>query len=145
MAGSSGPGELGQVVGGADHCPFGLHFLDATQQELSEPSCLLDLSEYRLDDLLSESVSASPSRPLELGAHGLSERPADLPFDFGGVFGFSSCDVSVDTAIGQGLQVGFAQIATIGRRFLRPGAEIGLDAIDQSDELAVVAHARSEP
>ena len=40
-------------MGGADQRPFGLHFLDASQQELPEAACLLDLSEYRLDDLLS--------------------------------------------------------------------------------------------
>ena len=43
-------------MGGADQRPFGLHFLDASQQELPEAACLLDLSEYRLDDLLSEPV-----------------------------------------------------------------------------------------
>src|SRR6266436_389582 len=109
-----GPCELGEVVGGADHRPFGLHFLDATQQKLSDPSCLLDLSEYRFDDLLSEPVPASPSRPLELGAHGLGERPTDLSFDLGGMLGSSSCDVSADTAIGQDLEVRLAQIAAIG-------------------------------
>jgi len=32
-------------VGGADHGPFGTHFLDAAQQELAEAACLFDLSE----------------------------------------------------------------------------------------------------
>src|SRR5258708_12729853 len=119
-----GPCELGEVVGGADHRPFGLHFLDATQQELPEPPCLLDLSEYRFDDLLSEPVPASPSRPLQLVAHGLGERSADLSLGLCGMFGSSGCDVSADTAIGQDLEVRLAQIAAIGCRFLRPRAPI---------------------
>jgi hypothetical protein len=32
-------------VGGADHGPFGAHFLDAPQQELAEAARLFDLSE----------------------------------------------------------------------------------------------------
>ena len=36
VAGSSrSSGELGEVVGGADQCPFRLHFVDATQQDLA--------------------------------------------------------------------------------------------------------------
>ena len=31
----------GEVVGGADHRPFGLHVLDDAQQELPEPPCLI--------------------------------------------------------------------------------------------------------
>jgi hypothetical protein len=39
-------------VGGADHRPFGAHFLHPAQQELAEPARLLDLAEHRFDDLL---------------------------------------------------------------------------------------------
>lgn len=60
------------------------------------------------------------------------------------MFGSSSCDVSADTAIGQGLQVRLAQIAVVGRCFLRLGAEIGLDAVEQPHELPVIAHVRGE-
>jgi Glucose-6-phosphate dehydrogenase, C-terminal domain len=39
-------------MGGADQRPLCLHGLKATQQELSKSSCLLDLPEHRLHDLL---------------------------------------------------------------------------------------------
>jgi hypothetical protein len=48
VAGSGGVCEgeqLQEVVGGADHGPFGAHFLDAPQQELAEAARLFDLSE----------------------------------------------------------------------------------------------------
>ena len=48
--------QLQEVVGGADHGPFGTYFLDAAQQELAEAACLFDLSEHRLHHLLSQSV-----------------------------------------------------------------------------------------
>ena len=47
---------------GADHRPFGLHLLDSPQEELAEPSRLLDLSEYRLDHLLAQAVAAALAR-----------------------------------------------------------------------------------
>src|SRR5258707_4916622 len=95
-------------MGGADQGPFGPHFLDASQQELPEASGLLDLSEHRLDDLLSEPVSTSPSCPLELVAHGLGERPGDLAFAVGRMFGPSGCEVRGDAALSQGLEIGLA-------------------------------------
>src|SRR5262245_61639525 len=59
IACSGGAGELGEVVGGTDQGPFGLYVVDATQQKLSEPSCLLDLSEHRLDHLLAQAIAAA--------------------------------------------------------------------------------------
>jgi hypothetical protein len=56
-------GELEDVVGGADQRPFGFHFVAASEQELPEVSCLFDLPEDRLNDLLSEPVAPSPSGP----------------------------------------------------------------------------------
>ena len=79
----------------------------ASQQELAEAACLLDLSEYRLDDLLSEPVPASPSGALELVAHGLCERPGDLSFDIGRVLGTPRCDVAGDLAFGRRLRQRF--------------------------------------
>src|SRR5829696_8704484 len=49
---SGWPCELCEVVGGADHRPFGRNGVDATQQELAEAAGLLDLSEHRFHDLL---------------------------------------------------------------------------------------------
>ena len=63
-AGSDVAGELDEVVDGAQEGPFCLNLVEAAQQELSEPSGLLDLSEHRLDDLLAQSVTAASSCPL---------------------------------------------------------------------------------
>ena len=46
--GSGGPAEFGEIVGNAEESPFRLDLLDAAQQELSEPSGLLDLSDDNL-------------------------------------------------------------------------------------------------
>src|SRR5215207_5803757 len=101
MAYSCGPCELGEVVAGADQRPFGLHFLDASEQELCKPSCLLDLSEHRLDDLLPEPVATPPPGPPELIAHRLAAQPSDGSLGLVWVFGASGCDVSTDLAVGQ--------------------------------------------
>ena len=75
MAGSRRRCELCEVVGGADHRPFGSRFLDPAREELPKAPGLLDLTEHRLDDLFSEPVPASPSCPFQLFARGLGERP----------------------------------------------------------------------
>jgi hypothetical protein len=38
-----GAGKPDEIVGGANQRLFGLHVLDATQEEMPEPSCPLDL------------------------------------------------------------------------------------------------------
>jgi len=55
-------GELEQVVDGADHRPLGSDLVEATEEELAEASCMLDLAEHRLDDLLSEAVARTHCR-----------------------------------------------------------------------------------
>src|SRR5260370_42453616 len=107
---SCGAGELGKVVGGADQGPFGAHFLDTAQQELPEPPCLLDLSEHRLDDLLSEPVSTSPAGALELLPHRLGQRPGEVAFAVGGALGAPGRDVSADLALGPGREVRLAAV-----------------------------------
>src|SRR5258705_4510983 len=70
-AGSGGRCEgeqLQEVVGGADHGPFGTHFLDAPQQELAEAACLFDLSEHRFHHLLSQSVGCFEAAVVDLPA-----------------------------------------------------------------------------
>src|SRR4051794_26150683 len=60
--------ELEEVVGGADHGPFAPDLIEATQEELAEASGVLDLSEHRLDYLLSQPVTAAPpGSPQPLG------------------------------------------------------------------------------
>ena len=65
-----GDGELGQVVGGADHRPFACDLLAAAQQELTEAPGLLDLAEHRLDGLLAQAVAAAAPGTPEGGRHG---------------------------------------------------------------------------
>ena len=74
VGGSCGPRQLDEVVSGANQGPFGLHFVDAAQQELPEPSCLFDLSEDGFDDLLTQAVTTSVAGALELGAHPCDQR-----------------------------------------------------------------------
>src|SRR3981189_766426 len=61
--------EFCEVVGGADHGPFGFDLVDAAQEELAEASCLLDLAEDGLDDLFAQSIPASIACALEFFAH----------------------------------------------------------------------------
>src|SRR3954451_17457003 len=64
--------ELEKVVGGADHGPFAPDLIEAAQEELAEASGMLDLSEHRLDHLLSQPVTAAPPgspQPLGHRAH----------------------------------------------------------------------------
>src|SRR6266852_4764108 len=72
--------ELEEVVGGADHRPFGRHFLDAAHEELPEASCRLDLTEHRLDDLLAQAVAAAPTAAFEPALHRLGQRAERLAF-----------------------------------------------------------------
>src|SRR5579883_3511517 len=62
--------ELEQIVGGADHRPFLSDLVEAAEQELSKASGRFDLAEHRLDDLLSEAISAAPAGAAELRCHG---------------------------------------------------------------------------
>ena len=59
LTGSGSPGarQFEQVVGGADEAPLGSDLFEASEMELPEPSSLLDLTEHRLDGLLSKSVT----------------------------------------------------------------------------------------
>ena len=73
------PWRACQVVSGADERPFSTDFFDTPQVELPEASGLFDLSEHRLNDLLSQSVSASIARPPELFTHlGMSVSGSDF-------------------------------------------------------------------
>jgi hypothetical protein len=46
-----------------------LNFVEPTKQELAETSSLLDLSDYRFDNLLSKSVATSVATAFELSCH----------------------------------------------------------------------------
>ena len=64
------------TVGGADHRPFGTHFLYAPQQELAEAASLFDLSEHRFHHLLSQSVGCFEAAVVDLLSHLLGQRSA---------------------------------------------------------------------
>ena len=133
MFGVSGrAGEFGEVVRGADQRPLGLHFFEAAQKELPEPSCLFDLTEDRLDDLLAQPVTAAPSHPLQLVPHGLGQRSREMSFTLGRVLGAPGRKVSPDTARGQGSEVGLAAVSCIGGDlFGTPAAKMVFGGVDQ--------------
>src|SRR6478736_3667832 len=83
-------------MAGADQRPLCLHGLKATQQELAKSSCLLDLPEHRLHDLLSQSVPAAITGALQLLPHSLRHLAADLACGLGRMLGAPGSDISVD-------------------------------------------------
>src|SRR6185369_196156 len=117
---------------------FGFHIGEASQEELSEASCLLDLSEHRLDDLLSQPVATSPSGPPEFGSHCFGQPAGEVWLAALGMFGPTDRDIAADAAFSQGFEVSFAAVACIGRSLLRPAAQIGPDAVEQRHELVLV-------
>ena len=139
-----GDGELGQVVGGADHRPFACDLLTAAQQELTEAPGLLDLAEHRLDGLLAQAVAAAaaPGAP-EGGRHGrdpaAGRRGARAHGGGLAVLLPPGRDVGLDAPPIGGLQVRLRAVAGV-RRYL-PGTppEVGFDGVDQGFELALVA------
>src|SRR3977135_227426 len=135
--------EFCEVVGGADHGPFGFDLVDAAQEELAEASCLLDLAEDRLDDLFSQSIPASIACALELCAHSGDERAGfELPLcrgRLGTVLLPSGGDVALDPASDERTKIGLRAIARIGRCFIRVLPEIGFYGIEQWRKLRLIA------
>src|SRR5258706_1238664 len=135
--------EFCEVVGGADHGPFGFDLVDAAQEELAEASCLLDLAEDGLDDLLSQSIPASIACALELCAHSGDERAgSELPFCRGrpgAVLLPPGGDVALDPAADERAKIGLRAIARIGRCFIRVLPEIGFYSIEQWRKLRLIA------
>src|SRR6202171_5516907 len=107
--------EFCEVVGGADHGPFGFDLVDAAQEKLAEASCVLDLAEDGLDDLFSQSIPASIACALELCAHSGDERAGfKLPFcrgRLGAVLLPSGGDVALDPASDERAKIGLRAIA----------------------------------
>src|SRR3982074_3758012 len=121
--------EFCEVVGGADHGPFGFDLVDAAQEELAEASCLVDLAEDGLDDLFSQSIPASIACALELCAHSGDERAGfELPFcrgPLGAVLLPSGGDVALDPASDGRAKIGFRAIPRRRRRFTPAVPEVG--------------------
>ena len=101
--------ELQDIVGEADKAPFGGDLLDAAQQELAEAPRLLDLSEHRLGQLLSQAVGAGVAAGLDFFAHGGDAGAA--AFSFPGVLGPPRRDIGVDLALLQRRKIGVGAIA----------------------------------
>src|SRR4030088_280027 len=135
--------EFCDVVGSADHGPFGFDLVDAAQEELAEASCLLDLAEDGLDDLFSQSIPASITCALELCAHSGDERAGfELPLcrgRLGAVFLPSGGDVALDPASNERAKIGLRAIACGGRCFIRVLPEIGFYGIEQWRKLRLIA------
>src|SRR5258707_424813 len=141
VAGSGGVCEgeqLQEVVGGADHGPFGTHFLDAAQQELAEAACLFDLSEHRFHHLLSQSVGRFEAAIVDLLSHPLGQRSADFSVLGCRVLGTSGRDIAVDTVCFQRCEIGFAAVTGVRRGLRWLAAEIILDGLDQGHQLALI-------
>ena len=62
-------GEFCKGVCGADHCPLALNLGGAAEEELSEASGMLDVSEDRFDGVFALSVSALVPALARPGAH----------------------------------------------------------------------------
>ena len=106
---------------------------------------MLDLPEYRLDDLLSQAVAAAVSGALEFLPHRLGQRAAGPALGIIGMLGAACRDIGADIAIGQSLKIGLAAITRVSRGLLGLAAEVFLNAIDKRDELAMIAHAWRQP
>src|SRR5258707_13547834 len=70
--------ELEKIVGGADDGPLGAHLVDAAQQELAEPACLLDVPKHWFWELLAQPVGAGTPPGLAFFAIVLVRRRGSL-------------------------------------------------------------------
>ena len=135
-------------MGGADQRPLCLHGVKAAQQELSKSSCLLDLPEHRLHDLLSQSVPAAITGALQLLPHFLRHLAADLARGLGRMLGSPGSDVGVDRRERQ--QIVLTAIARVRRNLPALASEVGPDGISfllmpeilQTDDLVALVPSR---
>ena len=120
------PVQLEQIVDGAEHRPFLLHLVKASQQELPETSGVLDLTENGLDDLFAQAIAAAPSGAPEFERHGGDARSFFAPVSAGlGLRAASATggDISSDAATSEMDQIGFAAIARVGGDLFGIGLE----------------------
>ena len=111
--------ELEDVVGGADHGPFASDLVEPSEEELSEASGLLDLTEYRLGGVFSQPISATSPSVSDLVGHCLHQ---GLSFEHtpGCGIGLAMPDaagreIGPDAALCHGGQIGFGSKARIAR------------------------------
>src|SRR5579883_983462 len=134
--------ELEQVVGGADHRPFLSDLVEAAEQELSKASGRFALAEHRLDDLLSEAISAAPAGAAELRCHGGDARALARSALAGRVAAAmprpARGEIGGDAPPGEEGEIGLVAISGIGREFGGTGAQGAADRLDQGHERAAV-------
>src|SRR4029434_9278433 len=134
MASPLGCCKLEEVVGGTDHGPLVSDLGEAAEEELSEASCRLDVTEDRLDDLLAQAVSAAVAGAAQLGGHGGDARSlASAPFAggiAGAMTGPAGGEIGGDAAPGEEGEVGLVAIAGIGGEFLGAGPQVAADRLD---------------
>jgi len=111
--------ELEDVVGGADHGPFASDLVEPSEEELSEASGLLDLTEYRLGGLFSQPISATSPSASDLVGHCLHQ---GLSFEHAPGCGIGLAvpdaagrEIGPDAALCHGGQIGFGSKARIAR------------------------------
>src|SRR5207253_9405885 len=66
--------QLENIVCGAYQRPFTLHCLQSTQQELSEATRLLDLTNHRFDDPFARGIDRRASLRVQLTGHAVDDR-----------------------------------------------------------------------
>ena len=131
-------GELEQVVDGADHRPLGSDLVEATEEELAEASCMLDLAEHGLDDLLSEAVATAPTGALELCRHGGLARSFRPTPRTGGMGLAVTCpagsQIGGDPAAGEMGKIFVVAVSGVGRDFLGIGTQHRADVGEERDQ-----------
>ena len=87
-------------MGGADHGPLASDLVEPSEEELSEASALLDLTEYRLGGLFSQPISAtSPGCGIGLAMPDATRR-----------------EIGPDAALCHGDQIGFGRAVSVHMR-----------------------------
>jgi hypothetical protein len=61
--------ELQNIVRKAHQCPFAAYFVDAAQENLTEPARLLNLSEHRFNNRLARCLNRFSCFGLQLASH----------------------------------------------------------------------------
>ena len=135
--------SLVRLWGRENQRPLGSDLGEATQEDLTEATSVLDLTEHRLDRLLAQAVARAPAGALEAGRHrGHPRAGPDLSLTTRigvAVTAAAGHQVAPDAARRQRFEVVLAAEAGIGRDFARGAAERGPGGLDQRDEAGLVA------
>src|SRR6185437_15503982 len=129
-------------MGGADQRPLASHLVEASEEELSEASGLLDLAEDGLDGVFSQAIARAEAGAFELlGYGGHQGFGLELPVAAGmalAVLAAPGRQVGGDPALDHALEVGLRGKAAIAGDLPRLAPEIGLGLVDQRQQGRVV-------